>query len=62
MKPFLDFALSFQVSTVVIGCDNIEQLEQNAAFAGSFSPLSTKEQEGLIATVAPYARELMMYK
>jgi aryl-alcohol dehydrogenase-like predicted oxidoreductase len=62
MKPFLDFALSCEVSTVVIGCDNLEQLEQNAAFASSFSPLSLQEQENLIAAVAPYARELMMYK
>lgn len=62
MKPFLDFALSRDISTVVIGCDNIEQLEQNAAFANSFFPLSPKEQESLIAAVAPYARDLMMYK
>ncbi len=62
MKPFLDFALSRQVSTVVIGCDNVEQLEQNAAFASSFNPLSSEEQESLIAAVAPYAPELMMYK
>jgi aryl-alcohol dehydrogenase-like predicted oxidoreductase len=62
MKPFFDFALSQQVSTVVIGCDDVEQVEENVSFANSFSPLSKDEQELLIEMVAPYARKLMMYK
>ena len=62
MRPYFDFALSHQVSTVVIGCDDLVQLEENAAFARSFSPLSKEEQERLITEVAPYARELMIYK
>ncbi len=62
MKPFLDFALSHPVSTVVVGCDNVEQVEQNVSYAESFTPLSSGEQESLIAAVAPHARKLMMYK
>lgn len=62
MKPFLDFALSQQVSTVVIGCDGVDQLEQNVLFANSFTPLSPGQSADLIASVARYARELMMYK
>ena len=62
MKPFLRFALSQPITNIVIGCDDIEQLEQNAAFAESFEPMTTEEQQNLIRDVAPFARQLMYYK
>lgn len=62
MEPFLRFALSQPVTNVVIGCDDIAQVEQNAAFAGSFKPLSKEEQQMLIREIAPFARRLMRYK
>jgi predicted aldo/keto reductase-like oxidoreductase len=62
MEPFLRFALSQPVSTIVIGCDDIAQLEQNVEFAGSFEPMTQEEQLKLIRDVSPYARQLMYYK
>ena len=62
MEPFFRFALTQPVSTAVIGCDTVEQLEENAAFAGGFEPLSREEQRRLVDSVMPYARELMYYK
>jgi aryl-alcohol dehydrogenase-like predicted oxidoreductase len=62
MEPFLRFALSQPVTNVVIGCDDIEQLEQNVKFAGSFEPMTPKEQQSLIRDVSPFARQLMYYK
>jgi aryl-alcohol dehydrogenase-like predicted oxidoreductase len=62
MEPFLRFALSQPVSTVVIGCDDIAQLEQNVEFAGSFEPMMREEQQALIRDVSPVARQLMYYK
>ncbi|HBG08238.1 MAG: aldo/keto reductase [Geobacteraceae bacterium GWC2_58_44] len=62
MKPYLRFALSQQVSNIVIGCDDLGQVEENVALARSFSPMSPEEQEELISHVAPHARELMYYK
>ena len=62
MKPFLRFALSQQITNVVIGCDDIAQLEQNAEFAGSFKPMTQAEQQKLIRDVSPFARQLMYYK
>jgi aryl-alcohol dehydrogenase-like predicted oxidoreductase len=62
MEPYLRFALSQPLSCVVIGCDTIEQLEQNVAFAQSFAPMPQEEQDALIHATAPYARELMYYK
>jgi predicted aldo/keto reductase-like oxidoreductase len=62
MRPLYDFALSQAVSTVVIGCDDVKQLEENVLFAESFSPMPQEEQEKLVLSLSPYARRLMMYK
>jgi len=62
MEPFFRFALSQPITTAVIGCDDVEQLEENVKFAGSFSPMTEKETQELIGNVSSYARELMYYK
>ena len=62
MEPFFRFALSQPVTTAVIGCDDIHQLEENVSFASSFTPMSQEEQNELLEFVAPYARQLMYYK
>jgi aryl-alcohol dehydrogenase-like predicted oxidoreductase len=62
MERFFRFALSQPVTTAVIGCDDLRQLEENVSFASSFVPMPEKEQTELQEFVAPYARELMYYK
>jgi len=62
MMTFLRFALSQPVTNVVIGCDDVAQLEQNVEFANSFEPMTVEEQKKLIHDVSPLARQLMYYK
>lgn len=62
MEPFFRFALSQPVSTVVIGCDDLRQLEENVRFAFSFQPVTGEESAALVRHVAPFARKLMYYK
>jgi predicted aldo/keto reductase-like oxidoreductase len=62
MEPYFRFALSQPVSTVVIGCDNINHLEANVRFAETFEPMTEDEMQGLIEQTAPYAKQLMYYK
>jgi predicted aldo/keto reductase-like oxidoreductase len=59
---FLSFALSQPISTLVVGCDNVEQLVKNVQIAKAFQPMAKKEQDILINKVKSYARELMYYK
>ncbi len=47
MEIFLRFALSQPVTNVVIGCDDVIQLEQNAAYARDFVPMTDLEMQGL---------------
>lgn len=62
MEPFFRFALSFPVSTVVIGCDTIAQLEENVTFAQRLNVMTEEEIKEIIFSTAPYARQLMYYK
>jgi predicted aldo/keto reductase-like oxidoreductase len=62
MEPYLRFALSQAISTVVIGCDNVDQLEENVNMARSFKSMSEEEKKDLVDHISPYARELMYYK
>ncbi|OGP63102.1 MAG: aldo/keto reductase [Deltaproteobacteria bacterium RBG_13_53_10] len=62
VENFVRFGLSQPVSSIVIGCDNIEQLEMNVQIAKSFQPMSKREQEILLNKVKSYSRELMYYK
>jgi len=61
-ENLLQFALSQPISSAVVGCDTIEQLEKNVQIAKRFQPMDERDQKILIAKVKPYARELMYYK
>lgn len=58
---WLRYALTYELSTVVIGCDSPEQVAENVAAAGT-PPLNGKECKELEKAVAPWARQLMYYK
>jgi len=62
LETFFRFALSHPISTAVIGCDSIGQLEEDVGFARAFQQMSRKEMQGIIDAVSPYARQLMYYK
>lgn len=62
VEPFYRFALSHPVTTAIIGCDTITQLEENVNCARSFVQMKEEEIGSLIDFVAPYARELLYYK
>lgn len=62
MESFFRYALSHKISTAVIGCNSLEQLEENVYFARSFKPMDWEDQDGFVEAVAPFARELMYYK
>ncbi len=62
MEIFLRFALSQPITNVVIGCDDVIQLEQNAEYARDFVPMTDLEMQGIVHEVSNHARHLMYYK
>ena len=52
MQDAMSYVLTLPVSTVIIGCRTVEQLEENVAIASRFTPLGAAEMariEGLAA-------------
>lgn len=61
-KLLFNYALTQPISVAVIGCDDVEQLNENAGIASTFFNLKQREVQKLSEIIAPYARELMYYK
>jgi aryl-alcohol dehydrogenase-like predicted oxidoreductase len=62
MKDAMHWVLSQPVSTVIVGCDTIEQLEENVALAADFAPLGGPALRRISALTAGYAKEAQFYK
>ena len=57
IRDALHYALSAPVSTVVVGCDSIAQLEENVKLAREFTPLTRDQMTALEARTAPVAKQ-----
>lgn len=62
MKDAMSYVLTLPVSTVIVGCDSVEQLEQNVEIAQSFSPLPASEMARLEKLTAGYVAEASWFK
>jgi len=61
-REALYYVLSLPVSTVIIGCDSVAQVEENVALARAFTPLSDAERAALTARAAPIARQALFFR
>ena len=55
------YVLSLPVSTVILGCDNIAQLEENVEIAREFTPMSPAQMAALSNVAAPVARQALFF-
>jgi aryl-alcohol dehydrogenase-like predicted oxidoreductase len=62
MREALYYTLSKPVSTVIIGCDSIAQLEENVQLAREFTPLNEKQQTELVALAEPCAKPSLFFR
>jgi uncharacterized protein len=62
MRDAMYFTLSHPVSTVIIGCDSIAQLEENVQFAQNFTPLSQSQIAGLNQLAEPVAKQSLFFR
>jgi len=62
MREAMYFTLSHPVSTVIIGCDNIAQLEENVQIAREFTPLSSMQMTALNDLAAPVAQQSLFFR
>jgi len=62
MKEALYYVLSQSVSTVIIGCDNLAQLDENVQLARDFTPLSERQLLALSEKAEPVARQALFFR
>jgi hypothetical protein len=62
MRDAMHFVLSHPVSTIIIGCDNVAQLEENIQIARDFTPLSTTQMTRLNDLAEPVARQSLFFR
>jgi aryl-alcohol dehydrogenase-like predicted oxidoreductase len=62
MKDAMSYVLTLPVSTVIIGCKTVEQLEENISIAKSFKPLPTSEMARIEALAANNVAEGTWFK
>jgi aryl-alcohol dehydrogenase-like predicted oxidoreductase len=62
MADAMNFALTHPVSTIIIGCDNVAQLEQNVQIARDFTPLSQTQMAALDAAAKPVAEAALFFR
>ena len=62
MREAAGYVWSLPVSTIIVGCDDIEQLEENVRLAKEFRPLPDDEMTRLEERTTAYARDASFYK
>jgi hypothetical protein len=62
MREAMYYTLSRPVSTVIIGCDTIAQLEENVQLAREFTPLSDAQLAAVVAKAEPVAKPALFFR
>ncbi|MFZ0861298.1 MAG: hypothetical protein WAN18_11490, partial [Candidatus Sulfotelmatobacter sp.] len=57
MRQAMYYSLSLPVSSVIIGCDTIAQLDQNVQLALEFTPLTQQQMAGLTEKAQPVSKQ-----
>jgi aryl-alcohol dehydrogenase-like predicted oxidoreductase len=56
------YTVSLPISTAIIGCDSVEQVEECAALARQFTPLNQAQMTELEAKVEPVAKQALFFR
>jgi len=62
MRQAMYYSLSLPVSTVIIGCDSIAQLEENVQLARDFTPLSQQQMAALTEKAQPVSKQSLFFR
>lgn len=62
MREAFNYVLSLPVSTAIIGCDSVQQLEENAKLAREFTPLNDSQLADLNTRTEPIAKQALFFR
>jgi aryl-alcohol dehydrogenase-like predicted oxidoreductase len=62
MREALLWTMSQPISTLIVGCDNVEQLEENVSVAQEFEQLNSAQMAAIEEKVSGYPLEASFFK
>ena len=62
MREAMYYSLSLPVSTVIVGCDSVAQLEENLALARDFTPLTEQQMAALAERAQPVSKQALFFR
>ena len=62
MTEAMRYVLTLPVSTVIVGCDDIPQLEENVEIARSFNPMNETQLAELEERAEPVHEQVLFYR
>jgi hypothetical protein len=62
MRQAMRYSLSLPVSTVIIGCDSVAQLEENVQLAREFTPLTQQQMAALTEKTQPVSKQALFFR
>jgi predicted aldo/keto reductase-like oxidoreductase len=62
MQEAMRYVLSLPVSTVIVGCDDIPQLEENIKIARAFNPMNEAQLAELEQRAEPVHRQSLFFR
>lgn len=62
MREAMDYVLSYPVSTVIVGCDDVAQLEENVELARTFNPINATQMAALHERTKPVASRALFFR
>jgi predicted aldo/keto reductase-like oxidoreductase len=62
MREAMSYSMSLPISTIIVGIDNLTELEENVQIARDFEPLTADEMLALEKKVQPHHEHLLFYK
>jgi uncharacterized protein len=62
MREAMYYSLTLPVSTVIIGCDSIAQLEENVRLAREFTPLNEQQMASVSAKAEPVSKQALFFR
>ena len=62
MKEAMEYVMSLPISTIIVGLDDIAELEENMKIAENFKPLKAKQMLAIEEKTKPHYKEIMFFK
>ena len=62
IREAMEYVMSLPISTIIIGLDDVAQLEENIKIAQNFKPLTAEQMLAIEEKTKPYYKEIMFFK